>query len=177
MTERWSTKQDYIIAINHVNDCIKNDNKETWWPNITRIDGDKKYHMINDTEIGFTSRQDEYDDAHAYALVKMLVGNDKPCTLFAYDVKFGYQPVDVIVGFLDQDKNLTLAWDNERVFPMIGCDAEYNIKKDEFPMIPSNTKWIVAACLELEYRKDVIVYGRTRSSYEELKKDTPKVYI
>jgi hypothetical protein len=171
-------EQKYIDAINSVNNAIKNDNKEIWWPNIIRIEGNSKIHLIDGIEACST---DSDNDSHTNSLLRL---KDKPCAIFAYDIKYGIQLSDILVGFMSNDKTfLKMAWDNSsRVFPMIGqisgkdnqgtyiqwdCKTFINV-----PEPPKNTKWIIAASLNTEYREAVNLFGRDKT-LEELKNYTP----
>jgi hypothetical protein len=188
-------EKDYIDAIKCVNECILNDDRDKWWPNIIRIEGEQKIHSIDGIEAGsMGTNGTSFDDAHCNSLLRLISGEKKSCTLFVYDVKCDIQLVDIIVGFLDNQKNLTLAWNNKRVFPMIGANIGSTIENGEIkfidpksslkskettfftkiPEIPENTKWIVAASLDLQYRKAVALFGRTKS-LPELKKITPEL--
>ena len=184
------TMEEYSDVIKHVNECIRNDNRDTWWPKIIRIEGGKKIHLINGIEAGASgSDGSSFGDASSNALLRIVIDEKLPCTLFAYDVKCNIHNVDIIVGFLDKEKNLTLAWD-KRVYPMIGISIgnifedgkrkfiDHNTSKEnmvftKIPNIPENTKWIIACSLNTKNRKIVALYGRTRN-ITELKNETPE---
>ena len=158
------------------------------WPKVIRIEGDRKIHLINGIEAGSSCGDGEFGDASSNALLRIVIDKNLQCALFAYDVKYGIKSVDIIVGFLDKEKNLTLAWDNKRVFPMIGSNIGYLVKEDKWisphsqegkysytkiPYIPENTKWIIAGSLNTQNRKIIALYGRTRNN-TELKNETPE---
>lgn len=159
--------QEYIDAINYVNKCILYDNRDTWWPNIVRIEGRQKFHNINGIEASSSGYCDS-DDSYSDSLLRLII-NKSPCEIFAYDVKFGYKMVDIIVGFLDKDKKkLKLAWNNKRVYPLIG---QQNMHR---PIIPPDTKWILCASLDTKNRKTVSLFGKSKNLVE-LEKYTPEL--
>lgn len=155
--------QQYINAVNLINDCVMSDDRSTWWPCVVGhslkdgsdiIDGQEYKAKLNDT----------YPDAHRNALLRLVEGGDAvECVLFAYAVKYGIMPVDVVIGFLgDQESALTPAWDGRCVFPMIGVPCGWK------PGVPVGSKWIVAAALNRNLRRAVALYGQTRSLRELL---------
>lgn len=157
-------EKEYIEAIQHVNNCILTDNRETWWPTIVKIEGNYKTHSINGIEMKTQVPDNAFSDSYANSLLRLLK-YESPCELFAYPVGNGIIPIDIIVGFMSEDKSLILGWDKTRVFPMIGMKSGY------LPDIPENTKWIIGASLNKDYRKAVALYGNTKTM-KELKEDT-----
>ena len=187
-------EKDYVAAVNHVYECVRSDDRDGWLPNIVRIEGGRKIHLIDGIEASSHGGVDDsYGNASASSMLRLIVsggreGGSIPCALFAYNAKCGIQPVDVIVGFLDGDRNLTLAWNRKRVFPMIGANIGSTIENNqrrwirsiapstftEVPDIPADAKYIVAASLDARYRKAVAFFGRTKS-LQELEKITPSL--
>lgn len=91
--------------------------------------------------------------ANVHALSRLVLDETLVCALYAYPVCVGIKPVDVVVGFLDKNKELTLAWDNERVFPMVGNSF--------VPAIPKGCEWIVAASFQMKYRRSICIFAKS----------------
>lgn len=161
----------YKAAIECCYTHILHDDRETWWPKIKRIEGRKVIHEINGVECsaGGGIIHSEYDDAYSNSMLRLCMSKEETCAIFAYPVKYGIQPVDILIGFMDVSRNLTLAWDETRVYPMIG-NRFY-----ESSAIPKNTKWIVAANLSHDYRKAVSLYCQPKN-LNDIKENTPKYY-
>lgn len=108
--------------------------------NIIRIEEGRKIHLINGIETASSGGDDgQFGDALSNSLLRLIMDENLPCKLFAYDVKYGIKAVDIIVGFLDKEQNLTFAWD-KRVFPMIGTNIGYLNKEKEWISPHSNIK-------------------------------------
>ena len=149
-------ESEYNDAIHAVNDCVVNDDRTTWWPKIKRIEGNRKIHDINGEECGSSGGNGtSYEDAMHNALLRLVIDKSLPCALFVYPVKDGIQLMDIIVGFLDEEHEFRLACNNKHIYPMIGNSTEV-------PNIPTNTKWIVGAALNTNYRRAVSFYNQIK---------------
>lgn len=161
--------QQYIDAVDLVNDCVLTDDRSAWWPHVDRIERGMKVHVIDGKEFRSIGDVDGYSEA----LMRLMIGGDAMgCALFAYDVKLGIDVgADAIVGFLESPtSDLKPAWDGRCVFPRI-CFPFPQLCP---PMgrwihrIPPGTKWIVGACLNKRPRYVVGMYGQGRSPQEVL---------
>ena len=155
----FKMQDTYDAAIRAVHDCIANDDRSTWRPNVVRVEEGRRIHDIDGVEAG------SYGGcpSHAQALLRLLVDPLRPCSLYAYPAVVGeaVTPVDVLVGFLDRANTLTLAC-GDSVFPMI---CHHVAARRTVPAVPSNAKWIVAASLSTELRRAVALYVPRCISY------------
>lgn len=161
--QEFPMKHKFQEAIRAINDKIAiNDDHETWWPKILRRESDfsKSIHDIDGVEAAASSSDramNEFDESRANSYLRLVLRNS-PCELFAYPVEFGIRPVDVIVGFMSENKDdLTLAWDDDRVYPLIG-NNEY------IRTLPDAAKWIIAASMSTEYRRVVSLFCQKNSA-------------
>ena len=155
--------EEYTNIIKAINDIIFNSDGKTWWPKIVRIEGNHAIHDIGGVEAGSSSNSflKSYSDSQSNALLRLVLNDSLCATIFAYSVTDGIERSDIIVGFLNKDNKLTLAWDDKRVYPMIGQQSHtYNFK------IPDDTVWIVAACLNTKPRRLVSLFGNTKTLSE-----------
>lgn len=163
-------KEKYINAIAAVNYCVLNDNRETWWPKIIRKETDfRTYYDIDGIEVGSCSYKENnaFDDALSSSLLRIIKKN-VPCALFAYPIEFRIRPIDIIVGFMKEDKELVLAWNNKSVYPLIG-NQWYS------QTIPKDTKWIIGASMDTDYRRAISRFAHDHFNLSELKKYTPYI--
>ena len=158
-------KELYTKAIESINHQIQHDDQSTWWPKIIRIEpGYHEIHDINGIEAGCWCNSSFHPESHS--LLRLLVDPSLTSAIFAYPVKLGILQHDVIVGYLDKNKHLTLAWANKRVYPKIGQLTGRKLN------IPIGTVWIVAASLTAPYRNAVSLFGQSKT-IDELELVTP----
>ncbi len=161
-------RKTFIEAIHACNLCILKDDKQYWYPKILRIEGRQKMLEIDGEECALMGSGDDAADANCHALMHLMKDKTRICAIYAYPVKCGIKPVDIIVGFMDKNNGLTLAWDKKRVLPMIGNPnvSMYNQR------IPPDTTWIVAAAFETKYRHAISLFSQNVDQ-ETIKKTTP----
>ena len=141
----------FIEAIEACNKCVSEDDRSSWWPRVVRSEGTDAILDVDGTEARCCCGPS--DLGNSYALLRLVADESRICALFAYPAKDGIRPVDVVVGFLDKDRGMTLAWDGERVLPMIGNQAVVNVAP------PPDAEWIVAAAFQKDHRRAISLFA------------------
>lgn len=178
-------KSQYVEAILHVIDAVKNSDPSYWFPKVASVktvdnrpDGQGYFvYDLGNGETGSGSGHSGTDQGHAQtAALLRLIRFKEPCTLFAFPVgdwKGLYIPEDVVVGFMSDvnDKYvITPAWKGKYVYPRIGNSHNYKCN------IPPNAKWALCAALDSPHRKAVSLYCQA-SNAEELEQCTPQLNV
>lgn len=164
-------KQKFIEAINACNSCILEDDRTTWYPKVVRIEGPRKILEVYGQECGIYGT-DTADDSCSNALWHLVMDKTRKCAIHVYPRKCGFRPLDVLVGYMNKEKKLTLAWENDRVLPMIGNCSNNACK----PTIPPDAHWIVAAAFQYEYRRAISFFSQGVDQ-ETLKNNTSKLIL
>ena len=165
-------ESEYTQAIEFVNECVRNDDREKWWPKIVRIhENNMKTHEINGVQV--TSGADTnnaFNDAHSNSIFRLVLDETLPCALYAYPAQLGITTQDIIVGFMGDDNKLQLAWDGVRVHLNIGqCGFTQPVPRD--------AKWIIGASFNVKYMIAIYRFGKAATTtLLEVKKYTPCVF-
>lgn len=182
----------YVEAIQHVHDAVLKSDPYYWFPRIVdmetvnkRPDGSAYFvYDLGNGERGSGGGHSGTDQGHAHtAALLRLIRFKEPCTLFAFPVKDAInehgmwknvQREDIVVGYisdLDDAYIVTPAWNDNRVYPMIGND------RTKFFYAPEDADYLLCAALDTPYRKAVSLYCQSAAMTKELELCTPQLNL
>jgi hypothetical protein len=180
------TPQKYQDAINAIHEAVKCSNPSSWFPKVTDYE-EHDAHKITSFEIdgkilkssvsGAPFKNTELYKASSNAMLHMLNNPSRQCTIFACPISevirentwIGESLVDIVVGFASLKNgmlSITPAWDDGRIYPMIGIKTPHRFNVPNVPNnVPNNvpellhtTGYIVCACLMRLHRHSVSLH-------------------
>jgi hypothetical protein len=135
----------YLKAIDDVKQCFYNDNIQTWWPSIIGYENGSRVHYINGVKAGSYGGCVSQSDS----ILRLLMDDTLICALFAFPASNGIGKIDMVVGYIDYNKNKILD-----SYSMIGrkdlCHEETS-----YSIVPKNAKWIIGASFKTDYRNSL----------------------
>ena len=174
------TPQKYQDAINAIHEAVKCSNPSSWFPKVTAYE-EHGAHKITSFEIdgkilkSSISGASELYKASSNAMLHLLNNPSRQCTIFACPISevihentwIGESLVDIVVGFASLKNgmlSITPAWDDGRIYPMIGIKTphRFNVKLKPNnvprPKKGPTTDYIVCACLMRLHRHSVSLH-------------------